>query len=398
MKTLLFIALLSTAAYQAQAQSGNLNQDVDHELDQLYSAQGQANVNQAGAIPSQVVQPSTTASTVQNTPIYIVSPSNAGAAQVQNSIQKQPTTLVQASPLSESRADQMRRARQETELQTETKIVEKLEQSRIEDEKRRAQILFGDKLEQSQASQQQVQQQAVQQVPVVVAPAAQNVPVEVVKEPKENTRDIIREELQAALKAEEAAPETAVEQRYFSASVGIAEVEKASNVRGNYSLGAAFGTMFDGTYAVEGSFTYTNSTMNPVVRGMIYNGGYSYYAPDMEVSAYSGAIALKYFFFDGMVKPVVGGLAQYTYRTYSYDTNSNGGSDTTNSHAVDLGAIVGADIQFSKKFAIGLDYKYLFNVSSRRGDSAVVYNQPYYGTALETLNSYIMSVNAKVLF
>lgn len=381
MKKLLIFALVSTLAYQAQAQRGNLNQDVDHELDQLYSAQGQSGLAQP-AVQSQVVQPS---STVQNAPIYIVSP-NSGT-QVQNNIQKQPTTFVQASPLSESRADQMRRARQETEMQTETKIVEKLEQSRIEDEKRRAQVLFGDRLES-----QQIQPQ---QAPVVVAPAP--VPVEVVQEPKENTRDIIREELKAALKDEEEAPETAPEQRYFSALVGVAEVQDASNIRGNYALGATFGTMFDSTYAVEGSFIYSNYTMNPVLRGLVYTGGYSYYAPDMEVNAYSGAIALKYFFFNGMVKPVLGGLAQYTYRTYSYEANSQD-SGSTNSHAVDLGVIAGADIQFSPKFSVGVDYRHLFNVSSRRGSSAVVYNQPYYGTALETLSSYLMSVNAKVLF
>jgi hypothetical protein len=387
MKKLLFMALLSSMGFTAQAQTGNLNQDVDQELDQLYSAQGQ------GA--AQKAQPTSSASTVQNTPIYIVSPSQAGLAQTQNNVQKQPTTFVQASPLSESRADQMRKARQETELQTETKIVEKLEQSRIEDEKRRAQVLFGDRLEQAQ--QQQVQQPVAQPIPVVVAPAPQNVPVEVVSEPKENTRDIIREELQAALKAEEEAPVTATEQKYFAASVGIAEVQSASNIRGNYSLAAAFGTMFDNTYAVEGSFQYSNFTMNPVVRGLISTGGFSYYAPDMDVNAYSGAIALKYFLFDGMVKPVLGGLVQYTYRTYAYNSSVND-VDSTNSHAVDLGAIAGADIQFNKKFSVGVEYKHLFNISSRRGDSAVVDNQPYYGTALEKLNSYVMSVSAKVLF
>src|SRR5438045_3203689 len=42
----------------------------------------------------------------------------------------QPTTYVEATPLEESRADRLRKARQDTEVQTEQKIVEKLEQSR----------------------------------------------------------------------------------------------------------------------------------------------------------------------------------------------------------------------------------------------------------------------------
>lgn len=386
MKSLIMMAVISLATYQSYAQS-SLNQDVDQELDQLYSNQGTREAQANETIQTQNVQlpAGSQATRVQNQPIYIVSPSSANAAATQNQVQKQPTTVVQASPMIESRAEQIKRARQDQEMQTETRIVEKLEQSRIEDEKRRADALFGDRLNQ--------QQQVIQQAPVVVAPAVQQVPVEVVAEPKENTRDIVREELKAALVKPE---EENKEKKYFSALVGISEIQDASNVRGNYALGAAFGTLFDESYAVEGSLIYSNYTMNPVVKGSIYGSGGAYYTPDMDVNAYSGAIAVKYLFFNGMVKPVLGGLVQYTYRTYSYDMY--GQSDSTNSHAVDLGVIAGADIQMGKKFSIGVDYRYLFNVSSRRGNSAVVYNQPYYGTALESLNSYVMSVSAKVLF
>ena len=58
---------------------------------------------------------------------------------------KQPTTVIEASPLTESKAETIRKARQDAELATEQTIVEKLEMSRMEDEKRRAEVLFGDK-------------------------------------------------------------------------------------------------------------------------------------------------------------------------------------------------------------------------------------------------------------
>ena len=57
--------------------------------------------------------------------------------QGQTSVQEQPLTIVESSPLREARGDQMRKARLSVESQTETKIVEKLESARIDDEKAR---------------------------------------------------------------------------------------------------------------------------------------------------------------------------------------------------------------------------------------------------------------------
>lgn len=379
MKKLIFVAALSLPVL-GFAQGTAVDQDVDQELNQLYSQDSGA----SASAPRARLGGANTVSV--NTQVQVPS------ANTNSQVQKQPLTVVEASPLTESRAEQMRKMRQETELGTETKIVERLEQARMEDEKRRANVLFGDKFNAISGQQQQeVQQQQPQQ----------QVPVQVVA-PQENTRDIVREELNAALKTEQEAAATPVEQKYFAALIGISEIPDASNVRGNYSLGATFGTKFDNVYAVEGTFIAANYTMNPVY----YSG---YIAPNMDINAYSGSIAVKYMFFSGMVKPIVGGLAQYTYRTYAWSNGNNayygnpynggtyGNEDRTNSHAIDLGLIVGADIDFSSKFSLGLDYRYLFNISSRRNNNAYAY-QPFYGKALETMNSYIMSLSAKVNF
>jgi len=379
MKKYIFLAVLSLIPALGFSQTA-VDQDVDQELNQLYSQQGGAQV------PTAEVRPAANASAQ---PIYIVNQAPVSGAQQQ--VQKQPLTVVQDSPLTESRADQMRKMRQDTELATETKIVEKLEQSRMEDEKRRAEVLFGGKFNSLQNG-----------APAEAAPAAPApVPVQVITASQENTRDIVREEITAALKTEEEAVVTPVEQRYFSGLIGIAEVPDAVNVRGNYSLGATFGTKFDNTYAVEGSFIASNFTMNPV---SAYSTGFM--SPDMEVNAYSGVLALKYSFLSGIVKPVLGGLVQYTYRTYNWSNRNmynspymgGSGNDTaTNSHAIDLGVIVGADIDFNQKFSLGLDYRYLFNLSSRRNNNSMAY-QPYYGTPLESLNSYLISLSARVNF
>ncbi len=380
MKKFIFLAALSLPVV-GFAQGTAVDQDVDQELNQLYSQDSGASASSTRAR----LGGSNTVSV--NTQVQV--PSTNANSQVQ----KQPLTVVEASPLTESRAEQMRKMRQETELGTETRIVEKLEQARMEDERKRANALFGDKFSAMNGQEGQQQQVPVQQVPVQVVA------------PQENTRDIVREELSAALKTEQEAEQTPVEQKYFAALIGISEIPDASNVRGNYSLGATFGTKFDNVYAVEGTFLSSNYTMNPV----FYSG---YIAPNMDINAYSASIAAKYMFFSGMVKPIVGGLVQYTYRTYAWSNNNYGGGGysgnpyyggtygnetTTNSHAIDLGLIVGADIDFSPKFSLGIDYRYLFNISSRRNSNAFAY-QPFYGKALETMNSYVMSLSAKVNF
>ena len=401
MKLFFVLAVLSLIPGVGFTQGAALESEVDSELEQLYTTSAPA-----GHIAKRHAQPQTIQGSGSATqPIYILNqatPNQNTASQVQTQqIQKQPTTFVEATPLVESRADQMRKSRVDAEGQTETKIVEKLEQSRLDDEKRRADILFGNKFE--QMNNKPVEQPVVAPVAppqtVVPAPAPPVVVQQIVPPPVEVehkdalTREAIREEIQSALKVEEQVPVTPVETRYFTALVGFPDHPDSTNVRGNYALGATFGTKYDDAYAVEGTFVYSNYTMNPIYRdGAI--------APDMDINQYSGSIGMKYFMLSGMVKPFVGGLGQYTYRSFQWAkspfVNSNSDSSTT-SQAIDLGVDVGADLVFNSKFTIGFDYRYFFNLSSRRNSSAYAY-QPYYGAAIESLNATLVSVTAKVQF
>lgn len=403
MKRMFILAVLFALPGVVFGQGAALDNEVDTELDQLYSASAGKSLPAKQTVPTQTIQ--------APQPIYILnqatptSTSQAMNAQSQTVVQKQPTTYIEASPMVESKAEQMRKSRIDAESQTETKIVEKLEQSRLDDEKRRADLLFGSKFDQlsQQPEGHTVQAPVVQPVvPVqVIQPApVYNSNVQEKAEQESLTRDVVKEEIQAALKAEQEADETPVEQKYFSGLVGFPDYPDTTNVKGNYSLGATFGTKFDDTYAVEGTFIFSNYTMNPIT-----NNGYV--APDMEINQYGASLGVKYFMFTGMVKPFLGGLMQYTYRTYSwnyngyynynYNYNYNSNSQNANSHAVDLGLNIGADVVFSHKFSVGVDYRYYFNLSSRRDSSAFVY-QPFYGTPLEQINAALLSVSAKVQF
>ena len=121
---LLAVLVLVTASGWAQK---SFDDEVNSELDSMY--QERHSEKHDVPVPAQLAPASSMQVNVQP-------------------VQKQPTTVIEATPLTESRAEKMRRARQDTELQTEQKIVEKLEQSRIEDEKKRSDVLFGDRFNQ----------------------------------------------------------------------------------------------------------------------------------------------------------------------------------------------------------------------------------------------------------
>ena len=178
------LSLMVAPSFAAKSQA--VDTEVDAEIDQMYSHRAAPTSVSAGAIaPS---------GNSQGQPIYILNqatPTSNAEATNQNSgqavaqqtqVQKQPTTYIEASPLKKSRADQIREARQQVEADTESKIVEKLEVSRMEDEKRRADVLFGEKF--NQVGQQQSQAVVIAPAPVaVVAPAPIAAPVVVAPAP-----------------------------------------------------------------------------------------------------------------------------------------------------------------------------------------------------------------------
>lgn len=403
------LAALSIAPSFALAQS--LESDVDAELDQMYSSVQAAPVQ----APVQPVAPAVPVTAVGGQPIYILNQatptSNAQLQQTQ--VQKQPTTFIEAAPLGDSRAEQMRRTRQDAEIQTEQRIVEKLEQSRMEDEKKRANVLFGEKFNQLNSNDQQQPVVPVQQQPVYVAPApVQPIQVQQVQRAEENTRDIIREELSAALRAEEEAPLAPLETKYVAGVLGIGDYPDTRQVQGNYALGVAFGTKYD-SFVVEGSFLYSNYTVNGQGYytggsgyGYPYSNPYGYanggvYIPDsIDVQQYSGSLAAKVQLFSGIIKPVFGGLVSYSYRGYAWDNKLFGYVNDTkaNSSAIDVGAVVGADLEFSPKYSLGLDYRYMWNLSSRVNGGNTWMAGPQYGTQLEKLQYYVMSLVARVNF
>lgn len=382
----LFAALLTVQAY-AQVESETLSSEVDQQIDQL-----------SGSAQTQVSQPQQSQSVVTQT---VVVPQ-------QQQIQKQPMTVIEASPLADSRADSIRKGRQEEEMRTESKIVEKLEQSRMEDEKRRAQVLFGDKFDALQNGSQQTQPVVAPQVVVPaqqVAPSSQVQAQPIIIEQNDSlSKDDVREEIRAALEDQETEVVAPVQQKYFSGTAGIAQYPESSTIVGNYSLGAAFGTRYD-LFLVEGSFLFSNFSVAGIENGSYYNGiGYIPVQRQINdffnMNQYQGMIAAKYQLLDGFVRPYLGGQVAYSYRTYESNYNyytTNGyiakGDSVVTSHAFDLGTDVGVDLEFNERVSLGANFKYMFNVAARiNGDTAGG------GNSVEKQQYFITGLTARVNF
>ena len=304
---------------------------------------------------------------------------------------QQPTTYVEANPLRDSRADQLRRARQDAEISTEKKIVEKLEESRLQDEKRRANQLFGDRLNQMGEPQPQnpvpvyTQPQAVQ---VVADPNPAPVTESNDEDMKQEIIEAVRTELQEVNK-EEPKPE----QRYYiSGAVGMAEYVDVINVEGNIATGFTFGTEMDSGVVVEAAFHYSN----------YYIEEYWAYPFFKELDQYNFSIAAKYNLLKGKIRPQVGALAGYTYRKYFdrgyYNMSYSDDTDVT-SKSFDLGLLAGLDVDLTDNFSIGVDYRYIMNITSRN-DSEFLTRRfgPRFGEPVEDLDYTLITLNGKLRF
>ena len=326
---------------------------------------------------------------------------SATAAQTQSTV-AQPTTIVEASPVSESRAEILRKERVNAEVQTEQKIVEKLEDSRLQEEKARAERLFGNKLD--------AQPAAVVVAPVavpVVVPATNEVKatnvtierVEIIQPREEKAEEPKIEKLEpiappiivkTEVKAEEPVKKSAV---YVSGIAGNLNYN-ASNVKSNYGLGVAIGTILDERFALELSYFYSNHYINTFWQAPLYNQ-----LDQNDVSA-----SAKYYILAGKLRPYAGASVTYINRTYNervrsgtyWNINKN---DSETTSAVNFGVLGGVEFQLSENFMIGGGLEYNINVmNSNEPDWVNNYSLPAGTTELEKINFYTLKVNAKFIF
>lgn len=428
MKKLVVLALLAVIPASNVLAQSSIDDEINAELDRMYSSKS------TRGVPSVQVN-------VQTTPTQNQVVDQKSAQEASNtSVQKAPVTVIEAAPLMESRSEKIRRLRQEEELKTEAKLVEKLEMSRMDDERRRVEAIFGNgekvnvnvnspsqltfqqsaveqnainnkgdvqqtavieqKSQETQAvvvdspkavvAQPAVQAETVKAPPVVIAEPVVTAPAVVVIEDKAHVSHVNVVEVKA---------EEKVSKSYLTGLVGLGQYEDVQNVRGDYAFGLALGKKINDRTMVEGLFQYARYQVE-----QFDSGPYGFdpiYPRITEMNQYGFGAALKYQIIGGSFRPYVGGMAQYSYRTFT-DIQFGFPNNDASSHAVDLGLLLGAEFEVSSEFAVGLDFKYLMNVYNRASNQGLQtrFSQSVYGSAtpIEKLSSMITSISARFSF
>lgn len=388
--TLLAGVFSSSLLFGQSSRSSSLRAELDSEVETLYAQAGGARQDEQAAKRIQARQ----LPAKQAAPVVVSAPPSVP---MEAYVEQRPTVYVESSPLDESKASRMRKQREAVEAETEMRIVEKLEQDRMESERERAQRLFGEKWDKQQT---QIPQHNQNLAPVVVGPSAAEQELE--KEDfKQDLREIVTE-LRAEEKEVDAPPVTG-EQYYLLLQGGAGVYPGVENVRGAYNLGVHFGIDYVYGLMVEAGLSFSNYDMYECAG---YNGGCNYSplnANLREIRQTNVGLALKYKFnSSSRIKPVVGGVASIAFREYELMNGNGYNAVSAKSQALDLGVVGGVDVELGPRLAIGADIRYMFNITNRVDGANFGANNfnafSANSSPIEELQYYLFNVNMRVSF
>ncbi len=374
----------------------DLDEEIDAELSRLYSGSSASSSGVTAASggsssesSNSVFSKDISATDNQMAPIKM-NGSSGSSPNIQINVQTSPQTQVSSGAVSKNKTEQssdlenseemdnsivsagslgtLKKSRKNMESTNDRIVVEKLEESRIEDEKTRTEKIFGAKKEALDSSTEQV---------LLIHKETHK---ETKKDDldKEFDREELKNEIRQSLKEDNDEDLKGSNKTYFSTLVGMGDYPDVKNVRGSYSLGVAFGQKVKNKMIVEGAFLFSEFDVEQRDGGYICdNYSYSYYGSACvqypritRMNQYQTSAALKYQFLEGAIRPHVGSLIAYTYRTFS-DVQFALPNNDAQSHAIDLAFLSGLDVEVSSDFSLGVDFKYYYNLTSRSTNSGL---------------------------
>ncbi|MFK8139370.1 MAG: outer membrane beta-barrel protein [Bdellovibrionales bacterium] len=382
--------LLGVTSLSAQEnRSDALRSELDQEIERLYQSTGAQDYDKR-------VERKRVAQNNLPAKVTYVNPPTAY-------VEQRPTTYVEAAPLVQTDASKLRKRRENIEVQTEMKIVEKLEQDRIESENERAARLFGNKFDKTQQRPEPVVQQPVYQAPpqtVYVSPATNSAQTEFEKEEfKQDIRDIVTELRTDAVEDDASNSVLPDGRMYALGRFGIGAYPDVQNVEGAYAVGAALGIEYVDGFILEGSFSFSSYDLDRNCQFSV-SSCFTRGNGTEEVDQISFGVDMKYKFdLTSNMKPIIGVASAFTMREYTSLTNGSfSGQGGVQSNAFDLGFIAGVDIDLNNKFSVGADLRYMFNISNRYDRDTNFTNTFVSDRRLEDMQYYIFGISGKILF
>lgn len=304
------------------------------------------------------VQPAAVEAAATNT-ATTVSQEQMGAIEVNDS---------EPSQVTKSEATRLREEREQLEIRTEEEMTQELERARIEGEKARREQFFAKDVFNSNP-----QPVEPEPVPVEEAPVA----------------PVVQGQVQAEYMDSDVESESY--RFYLGLYGGMLNYPTVSNVAAtNGAAGVALGLSLTDQFWLEAGMTYSfqqSETQN-------FNGVST---DDIDHIGLSAVASYKFNFAAiPWLIPSLGVVGAYTNRQY------NGGATASNSF--DAGVAVGSDISVGGGVTLGVEYRYLTNLSYQRDTADASFNSSLQGfstTATNDLESFdyqLLMVNAKILF
>ena len=222
---------------------------------------------------------------------------------------------------------------------------------------------------------------------------------------EELTLDAIQDEMDAAVPPQQVV--TRVKRKdvqknnmYIMGVAGTSSYPEVSNVNGSFAVSGALGYFWD-SFMLEAGVGMANYTMD--VRNFSTFSARDNY----DVEQYSFQLGAKYRIMEGSFVPNVGMLAAYANRSFTLSNPATTAFSLNStlkgeSQTMDAGLSAGVDYEFAKDYAIGLDFKYMFNVSNSATNTtntnASITTTGYSGTPIEALQYYTAGVSGRMNF
>lgn len=190
---------------------------------------------------------------------------------------------------------------------------------------------------------------------------------------------------------------------YAQLVAGLGGYPEVSNVNSGYDITGAVGYYYN-NYMFEAGAGIAKYRMD------VRNYSFFNKIDNFDIDQYRAHLAAKYRFDKGAMgmtnrwQPIVGALLTYTQRQYNLtnpaitNPNTSTSGNTGSSNAVDAGLNAGLDYEFNPDYAIGFDFKYMFNLSNEVNANYANPNAGYNGTPIEQLQYYIAGISAKINF
>ena len=188
---------------------------------------------------------------------------------------------------------------------------------------------------------------------------------------------------------------------YISGGAGVSIFSDVDNISNGLNAGVGIGADFPRNFLFDVGFAYSDFKLDN------YYGYYYSRATtrstgqcvDCRIKEYAGVLSVKYQLFKKALRPFGGVSGIYRYRTYQEDAYYGSYSRyNSSSHGFDMGPNVGVDFALSSQFRVGVELKYMINLTNSVSDSHQLYRFRYPDEQLsDDLSYFTFGLNAKFL-